>query len=274
MARELAIIGNVSIDRVRFAGTERISMPTLGGAALNIAAAHAFSGGQPKVYAHLGPNVVGLERYGSFIDLSGCERSEHNSPEFLLSYDSAYGLSSIEFDDEAVAAARLSDVASRPPREAFVHLSLRKPYGVTDASALCDAGFPLSLDFVLSSVVTQCNGLADLLPRLEAIFCNAREWLELQSHLPVDRAPLAIVTAGNAPVEIWRFGKVQSRHEVQPVPVVDPTGAGDAFCGGFLRGHLAGLDGWRSVALGVSTAARTISDFGVLHILDGTDVGV
>jgi ribokinase len=271
MARELAIIGNISLDRIRFAGAKGVSMPTLGGAALNIAAAFAFSGGKPRVYAHLGPNIAGLERYSTLIDLSGCERSDSDSPEFLLHYDAAHRLCGMEFDDEAVAAARLINIASRPPHEAFVHFSLRKPYGVADAIALCDVGFPVSLDVMLSSVATQSDGLSDLLPRLEAVFCNAQEWRELQSFVAVERMPLAIVTAGNAPIEVWRFGQVQSRHEVRPVPVVDPTGAGDAFCGGFLRGYLAGLDRSASVALGISTAERALSDFGVLHILDGID---
>ncbi len=267
MATELAIVGNVSLDRIQLSSSAHASAAVVGGAALNIAAGYGYWGGCATLIAHLGPNIPSLERYSAFINTDYCDRSEQPSPEFLLEYDAAHALCGIAYDENSIAASKLSVVASRPRRGAWVHLSLRKPYGVADAAALVAAGFRLSIDVIVSSVGEQADGLAGLLPHLEIIFCNADEWKQLQSILPTEHAQLALVTAGLAPLEVWRFGQVHSAHEVVAAHVVDPTGAGDAFTGGFLRGHLSGLDLDTSIALGMHAASRAISDFGVLHIL-------
>jgi sugar/nucleoside kinase (ribokinase family) len=47
-----------------------------------------------------------------------------------------------------------------------------------------------------------------------------------------------------------------------PGPIVDTTGAGDAFYGGLLAGMLRGLDAERSAKLAAATAACCITDYG------------
>lgn len=49
---------------------------------------------------------------------------------------------------------------------------------------------------------------------------------------------------------------------------VDPTGAGDAFCGGFLAGRAAGLDLVDAAALGAATASFAIAVTDPLALLD------
>lgn len=272
MAQNLAIIGNVSLDRVRtLGGAADATPPTLGGAALNIAAAYALWGGRAKIFAHLGPNVADIDRYLRWMDLSGCQRSQQPSPEFVLVYDQGHSLQGVEFDEGAIASARLAELPTGLPQGSFVHLSLRKPYSVADAVALRDAGFRLSMDVLLSSVRMHGDALADVLADIEVLFCNREEWRYLQSTYPVERVRVAVVTSGSAPVELWHHGSVSSTYPVTPAVVVDPTGAGDSFCGGFLRGYLAGLASNACVALGIGAARLAIGDFGVLHILGCAD---
>lgn len=52
---------------------------------------------------------------------------------------------------------------------------------------------------------------------------------------------------------------VAVRAAALPGPVVDPTGAGDAFLGGLLAGRLRGLDPAASLALAVETASRVLA---------------
>jgi sugar/nucleoside kinase (ribokinase family) len=47
-----------------------------------------------------------------------------------------------------------------------------------------------------------------------------------------------------------------------PTPVVDPTGAGDAYCGGFVVGWLVTHDAVVAAACGTVAAAETIGTFG------------
>ncbi len=269
MAQELAIIGNVSIDRVRLSGAIDNGRATLGGAALNIAASYAYWGGRARLYAHLGPNVQAIERYACFIDLTASRRTEQMSAEFLIEYNAEYDIVGVHYDQNVLDSSRLNAVHMRLPLGAHVHLCLRRPYTVDDAKAILDAGFDLSIDVLLSSAARQARGLESLLNRLSAIFCNAEEWRLLNAVLPMHLAPLALVTAGRGPVQIWTYGKLHSSHDVTPVLMVDPTCAGDAFTGGYLRGHLAGLPKAANIALGMHTASQVIANFGAVHILDG-----
>lgn len=55
-----------------------------------------------------------------------------------------------------------------------------------------------------------------------------------------------------------------------PTEVVDPTGAGDAFCGGYLAGMVRGASPAESAALGTVSASFVIEQVGVRGLLDAT----
>ena len=59
-------------------------------------------------------------------------------------------------------------------------------------------------------------------------------------------------------------------HQIPPYPaqVVDPTGAGDAFCGGFLVGLARTGDPLQACLYGAVSASFIIEEFGVLHALE------
>ena len=67
----------------------------------------------------------------------------------------------------------------------------------------------------------------------------------------------AVVVAGGPPKHV----------PVSPLDAVDPTGAGDAFCGGFAAAHLRGESPVDAVAIGAAEAAIAISAFGVDALL-------
>jgi sugar/nucleoside kinase (ribokinase family) len=50
-----------------------------------------------------------------------------------------------------------------------------------------------------------------------------------------------------------------------PVSVVDPTGAGDAYCGGFVAGFLATSSALGGAACGTVAAAHIVQGFGAFH---------
>lgn len=54
------------------------------------------------------------------------------------------------------------------------------------------------------------------------------------------------------------------------VDAPDPVGAGDAFCGGFAAGYLAGRDVRHAAACGTVSASFAVGGFGALHALTAT----
>jgi len=65
----------------------------------------------------------------------------------------------------------------------------------------------------------------------------------------------------------------RSAHVPAPVvPVVDPTGAGDAYCGGFVAGWLSTRSLEVAAACGTIAAAETIGAFGAFRVSDSASI--
>jgi adenosine kinase len=84
--------------------------------------------------------------------------------------------------------------------------------------------------------------------KAHALFVNEYEFNLLQKHTclsseqMIERIPLVVVTLGEKGAVIYSGGK---KYEIGIVPakkILDPTGVGDAFRGGFLRGYRMGFD--------------------------------
>jgi sugar/nucleoside kinase (ribokinase family) len=73
-----------------------------------------------------------------------------------------------------------------------------------------------------------------------------------------ERHGAAVVTRGPLPVLAAERASRVIEVPVPAVPLVDPTGAGDAMAAGFLAARLRGADPADAVAAGVATAARAI----------------
>ena len=64
---------------------------------------------------------------------------------------------------------------------------------------------------------------------------------------------------------VWHFPAV-------PVRVVDVTGAGDSYCGGFAGSLSAHGDATEAAIAGTVAASFAIEDYGAMHVLDATQV--
>lgn len=76
------------------------------------------------------------------------------------------------------------------------------------------------------------------------------------------RYPLAVVTRGRDGAVVAARGALPVEVPAVPAEVVDTTGAGDAFCAGFLAAHLAGATPETAGRAGVETAATALSRMG------------
>ncbi|MFT8246660.1 carbohydrate kinase family protein [Roseomonas sp. BN140053] len=141
------------------------------------------------------------------------------------------------------------------------------------ATALRRPGFRLTLD-PGGQAAALLPLLPELLPRLDAILPSEKELAVLVPERPAEAA-LAALRAGGVPVAaVKRGGRGALLDAGQPVAVpalpvraVDPTGAGDAWCGGFLAGWLRSGDPLLAACCGTVSASFAVEAFGPLHLL-------
>jgi sugar/nucleoside kinase (ribokinase family) len=129
-------------------------------------------------------------------------------------------------------------------------------------------------------IQTDREGLGRLLSRIDGLIVNDSEVKQLTGHTNLIRAGRAALAYGPKLVIVKKgehgcFLFSQFFHFALPAypteVVVDPTGAGDSFAGGFM-GYLANCDTInlgnmkRAVAYGTVTASLTVEGFGVDRI--------
>lgn len=133
------------------------------------------------------------------------------------------------------------------------------------------AGVPATLDPHHDSSRADPDDLWRLLPRLRAFLPSLLEAEHLHGRDP-ERAAQAFVAAGAevAAVKVGADGSVvATRTGVWHVPacrvdVVDPTGAGDAYCGAFSAALADGCDVLEAARAGTVAASLTVEHFGAL----------
>jgi sugar/nucleoside kinase (ribokinase family) len=114
--------------------------------------------------------------------------------------------------------------------------------------------------------------------RLVDVFVPSREELsELAGYDDPERAvaeltdagvPCVVVKLGGDGALVARPGSPAAWVPAAPAEVVDPTGAGDSFCGGFAAGLALGEDPAEAAWRGCATAAAAIGAVGSLRLLD------
>jgi ribokinase len=82
--------------------------------------------------------------------------------------------------------------------------------------------------------------------------------------------PLVCIKMGVEGALLYETGKdVFSHIPIYPLETVDTTGAGDAFCGGFLSGLLAGRSPAEAACCGAVSASYVVQQVGAMEMLAG-----
>jgi sugar/nucleoside kinase (ribokinase family) len=149
--------------------------------------------------------------------------------------------------------------------------------------SLCGAMRVLTLDPSAAFMIPAClrevrgliHGLTVFLPSLEEI--TALFWG--QTHDPWEMAAAIgefgceyVVIKCGARGQLLYDAKGKRRWEIPayPVRLADPTGAGDAFCGGFLAGYRKDFDPLEGVLRGNVSASLAVEGSGPFHPLEVT----
>lgn len=162
-----------------------------------------------------------------------------------------------DVSDELLAAAdhlhltgySFFEQANRAATLAILDAARRRslPFSVDPGSAafLANAGPARFLDWIAGAAAVFPNEAE------AALLGGARELAE--------RCGLAVVTRGGNGAVVAARGRPETRVPAPDVECVDPTGAGDAFCAGFLRARLKGAGPVGAARAGAAVAAVAVS---------------
>jgi adenosine kinase len=223
-----------------------------GGTAPNIAYTMALLGARPRVMATVGEDFA---EYRAFLDAAGVDTAlmEAVPGKFTASFfcttdgDNAQIAS---FYTGAMAEASRQSVAAVSPRPDLVVISPNDPAAMARFAAECRSlGIPYLYD--PGQQVARLDG-ADLARGLDGarfLFVNDYEFglvcqkTGLDRKAILDRVGVLVVTKGEEGAVATADGRDIAIPIFPPDRIVDPTGVGDAFRGGFLTALGAGL-GW------------------------------
>jgi adenosine kinase len=106
-----------------------------------------------------------------------------------------------------------------------------------------------------------------------SLFCNEYEFDLLQKHIGLNSEQilncvrLVVVTLGKDGANIYFDGQCTHTPVVPPAQIADPTGVGDAFRGGFVRGWRLGLDWTTCGQMGALAATYCLEQKGTQNHL-------
>lgn len=109
-----------------------------------------------------------------------------------------------------------------------------------------------------------------LLTRVDYAFMNEGQDDVALAEWPGPRLRLVLVKAGARGGRVRRADGPSVRWDPVDVAVVDPTGAGDAFAGGFLAGVLRGADETTSLQYALVSASFALAGWGASALLAAT----
>lgn len=221
-----------------------------GGIAPNIAYTLALLGERPAIFATVGEDFA---EYRAFLEQVGVDTRYikvipgEATASFFANTDLAQAQIASFYPGAMAHAATLSlaDLEERPD---LVVISPDDPQAMRKRVQECKAlGIPYFYDPSQQTVRFDGEVLLEGLDGADALFCNEYEFALIQQKTGLSaeeirrRVPLVVVTRGAKGITITMKGEEIYVPAVPPRQVVDPTGVGDAFRGGFLKGYLHGL---------------------------------
>ncbi len=271
MEVELVVLGHVSIDTIVFPDGGRIEMP--GGAAAAVATSAALAGAKVGLVTKVGEDFPRewLQKLAKYVDIRGVQvlpgKTIHiwviykpdGSVESPVEVGVAERMGETPIPEEYLKA-KLFHIAPIPPEE---QLKVIERLGK----------MRISVDFnptYYDDYRRKPELVRELVSRSYIVFPNEREAKLITGLDDVRKAAeelhswgaeLVVVTRGEKGVLIYDG----DFHEFPALPVegeIDPTGAGDAFAGGFLAGLVKGKALEECARLGLERAREVLKKSG------------
>jgi adenosine kinase len=242
-----------------------------GGIAANIAYTLALLGERPLVMATVGED---FDEYGRWLESQGVDtRAIRRIPgmftaSFFVNTDQANAQIASFY---AGAMARAGELRFRDldPLPDLAVISPNDPVAMAVYVDECrELGIPYIYDPSQQIVRLEPETLRAGIRACRALFCNDYEFglvtektgLTLDSIL--DQTEFLVITRGEHGADVYRQGETLHVPAVVPGEVADPTGVGDAFRGGFLKGYAHGLSLERCGQMGALAATYCLEQEG------------
>jgi adenosine kinase len=243
-----------------------------GGIAPNIAYTLALLGEHPRVLAAVGEDFV---EYRQWLENNGVDTSGMIviPGEFTASFFATTDLANAQiasFYPGAMAhAAQLSLVDLPAPKPDLVVISPDDPGAMENHIQECtQLGIPYLYDPSQQVLRFEGEALRAGLDHAYALFVNDYEYGLIQKKTGMSESdlraqiPLMVVTRGEQGSTIYAGDEMINIPVIPPVQIVDPTGVGDAFRGGFLCGLARKLDFETCGMLGTMAATYCLEQKG------------
>ncbi|RPJ51213.1 MAG: carbohydrate kinase family protein [Chloroflexi bacterium] len=221
-----------------------------GGTAPNIAYTLALLGERPLLMGTVG---IDFAEYGAWLNSQGVDTScvkvipEKFTASFFANTDRSNAQICSFYAGAMARAAELSVLDVNPPPE-LVIISPNDPGAMDKYVMECrEKGIPYLYDPGQQVVRSDPAELRRGAEGAHSLFVNEYEFELLQKHTRlskedlINRVEVLVVTLGEKGAAIYSGGKQYLVPVVPPQRILDPTGVGDAFRGGFVRGEALGL---------------------------------
>ncbi|ADT84885.1 carbohydrate kinase family protein [Thermococcus barophilus] len=272
MELDLVVIGHVSIDHIKFPRREEILQP--GGAAAAVATSAALSGAKVGLVTKVGRDFPEewLKKLSEILDIRGVYILEGRTIHIYMIYHEdgtvdapvdmgvAQRMGEIEIPREYMSA-KVFHIAPIPPEEQLKLVKRLK-------------GKRISLDFnptYIEDYKAKTELLKNIVKNTEIIFPNEREARMITKTEDIKEAAkvlhewgakIIVITKGERGVLVYDGEKFAEFKALPINEIVDPTGAGDAFAGGFLAYYAKGKSLKECVAQGLFRAREVLKKKG------------
>lgn len=177
----------------------------------------------------------------------------------------------IFFHPGADAAGSFPNLADDREDIAYAIVSPRDLSLMEQTLSWCkEVGIPVFFDPGQQMATFSDDALQRAVQGSAGVFVNEYEWSVLSGRLSLteesilDHTQLLIITRGEDGVSLYEKDGSQDIPACKALGVVNPTGAGDAFRAGFLRGLTADWDTLTSLKLGAAIASFVVEQQGTL----------
>jgi len=224
-----------------------------GGVAPNIAYTMALLGARPRVMATVGED---FEEYRAWLEVKGVDTSLMQvvpgvfTASFFATTDQA-NAQIASFYPGAMGHARSQSLTELPSKPELVLVSPNEPGAMTKFAAEArELGIPYLYDPSQQVLRLEGNELARDMEGAHFLFCNDYEFglISKKTGWSLDQilehVKVLVITRGKDGADLYAGNDTVHIPTVPEREIVDPTGVGDAFRGGFLAGYSRGFD-WK-----------------------------
>jgi adenosine kinase len=243
-----------------------------GGTAPNIAYTLALLGERPRLVATVGED---FEEYRAWLESKGVDtsnvkviRGEHTAS-FFANTDKSNSQIASFYSGAMAHAAEISIGELSGGRPDLVMISPNDPGAMVKYANECrEMSVPYFYDPSQQIVRMEAEDIRRGVDGAKALFLNEYEYELLQVRTGLSEAQILkesefmVVTLGEKGARIYTRDKQIEVPAVTPHKMVEPTGVGDAFRGGFLCGYARGWDMLTSARMGALAATYCLEERG------------